>query len=334
MMKNVIRIGLLMMFGFFIAKGSSAQGLMKGLKIKAQDKIEQRIEQRANEKIDREIDKQLDNAEDELFKKKQEEEQEGDDDNNGNSDSNGKNNNDERLTSMMKRMGVGGESVPIEDSYNFNNLVQMHIESFDSLGKKISEGEFITHLSTNSKSMAYEFISGDMAEPGMGFIIVDALNKATIMLSEEDGKKTGLVYGLGTFFESVQEESMEDLDLTETPETYLANPNVSKTGRTKTIAGFKCEEYKYTDEQSVSNYWITQDIKMNTKDFFSTLFKTSLYSHGMAWGYMMEATTINNDNGEKSSMTVTKVDKNSNRKISMSDYQITNLGSFAPPAEK
>lgn len=326
MMKNVIRIGLLVIFSFFISQGFAAQGLMKGIKNKAQEKIEQRVEQRANEKIDNEIDKQLDKAEEAIFTE--------DEKNESGMVSNRKNNNDERLMSMMKQMGVGGEPVPIEDSYTLDNLVQMHIESFDESGKKTSEGEFITHLGSNSKSMAYELISGDVAEPGMGFIIVDAVNKATIMLSEEDGKKTGLVYGLGTFFESVQDESLEDLDLSETPETYLANPNVSKTGRTKTIAGFKCEEYKYTDENSVSNYWITQDIKMNTKDFFSTLFKTSLYTHGMAWGYMMEATTVNNTNGEKSNMTVTRVDKNSNRKISMSDYQITNLGSFTPPEEK
>ena len=269
-MKNVIRIGLLVIFSFFISQGIAAQGLMKGIKNKAQEKIEQRVEQRANEKIDNEIDKQLDKAEEAIFTE--------DEKNESGMVSNRKNNNDERLMSMMKQMGVGGEPVPIEDSYTLDNLVQMHIESFDESGKKTSEGEFITHLGSNSKSMAYELISGDVAEPGMGFIIVDAVNKATIMLSEEDGKKTGLVYGLGTFFESVQDESLEDLDLSETPETYLANPNVSKTGRTKTIAGFKCEEYKYTDENSVSNYWITQDIKMNTKDFFSTLFKTSLYS--------------------------------------------------------
>lgn len=322
-MKKLIRFALSVIFYLLFIQGVNGQGLMKGIKEKAQQKIEQRVEKRVEQKVDNEIDKQLDKAEDAIFKEKEKEEKE----------STGKRN-EERMTDLIRKMGVGGEPVPIEDSYTFDNLVQMHIESFDKSGKKTSEGEFITHLGSNSKSMAYEFISGDMAEPGMGFIIVDAVNKATIMLSEEDGKKTGLVYGLGTFFESVQEESMEDLDMSETPETYLANPNVSKTGRTKTIAGFKCEEYKYTDENSVSNYWITQDIKMNTKDFFSTLFKTSLYTHGMAWGYMMEATTVNNTNGEKSSMTVTRVDKNSNRKISLSDYQITNLGSFAQPEEQ
>lgn len=326
-MKKLIRIVLSVMFYLLVIQGVNGQSIMKGIKDKAQQRIEKKIEDRAMEKVDKEIDKQLDKAEDAIFKEKEED---VDDEEKVSTEKR----REERMTNLIKKMGVGGEPVTIEDSYTFDNLVQMHIESFDKSGKKTSEGEFITHLGSNSKSMAYEFISGDMAQPGMGFIIVDAVNNATIMLAEEDGKKTGLVYGLGTIFESVQEESMEDLDMSETPETYLANPNVSKTGRTKTISGLHCEEYKYSDENSVSNIWITKDLKMNTKDFFGLLFKTSLYSHGMGWGYMMEGTTVNNKNGEKSSMIVTRVDKNSNRKISMSDYQITNLGSFAPPEEQ
>jgi hypothetical protein len=319
-MKHLERISVTLLIFIFFCFTVSGQGIMKGLKDKAMQKIENKVEERANEKVDQEIDKQLDKAEDALFK--------------NDNKSTTENKNEQRMTDLIRKMGVGGEPVPIEDSYTFNNLVQMHIESFDGSGKKTSDGEFITYLSSNSKSMAYEFISGDLADPGVGMIIVDAANKATIMLSEENSQKTGLVYGLGTFFESVESESMEDLDLSETPETFLANPNVEKTGRTKIIEGFKCEEYKYTDENSVSNFWITQDIKMNTKDFFSTLFKTSLYSHGMAWGYMMETTTVNRKNGEKSSMTVTRVDKNTNINFAMSDYQITNLGSFKAPEEK
>ena len=139
---------------------------------------------------------------------------------------------------------------------------------------------------------------------------------------------------MGGFFESMGESyDDEDLNMSETPETYMANPNVNKTGRTKTIAGYKCEEFTYNDEYSKSNIWITKDMKLNTKDFMSTLFKTSMASHGMGWGYMMEATTINKESGEKSVMQVTKVDTNSNVKFSMNDYEITNLGSFNMPAE-
>jgi hypothetical protein len=289
--------------------------------------VEKRIEDRALDRADKEIDKQLDKIEEAIF-----------DDEEENSDSSANKNSsysrsEERLTNMMKKMGVG-EPVDFESSYSFENLVQMHIESYDKKGKKTSEGEFITHLSPDSKSMAYEFVSGDMAEPDLGLIIIDATNGATIILSEENGKKTGIVYGLGTFFQTVHDESLEDLDLSETPETYLMNPNVEKTGRTKTIAGLSCEEYKYNDEKTISNIWITRDLKMNTQDFFGALFKTALYSHGMGWGYMMEATSVNKESGEKSVMEVTKVDKNSRKKVLMSDYQITNIGSFgAPPKE-
>jgi hypothetical protein len=165
--------------------------------------------------------------------------------------------------------------------------------------------------------------------------IIDAENGATIILSEEKGEKTGIVYGMGAFFSSIgetYEEEEEEENLAETPEAYLANPNVKKTGRTKTIAGYKCEEYKFDDEETESEIWITQDLKMNTRDFFSTLFKTSLYAHGVPWGYMMEATTLDKKTGEKTVMQVTRVDSNSNTRFNLADYQITNLGSFTMPS--
>ena len=87
----------------------------------------------------------------------------------------------------------------------------------------------------------------------------------------------------------------------------------------------------FIDEDSESEIWITKDLKMNTRDFFSTLFKTSLYSRGVPWGYMMEATTIDKKTGEKTFMQVTRVDEKSNLRFSLADYQITNLGSFTMP---
>lgn len=326
-MKHLLIISLSVVFSIFIVQPASGQKILRDIKNRAQQKVEDRVEQRANEKVDKEIDKQLDKVEEAIFN--DEEKKSENIENKGASN----NNSEERLNNMMKRMGVGGEPVPVESAYAFDNLVQMHVESFDEKGKKISDGEFITHLSNDSKSMAYEFISGDMAQPGMDFIIIDAKNNATIILSEENGQKTGIIYGLGSFLQTAGANNVDDIDFSETPETYLANPNVEKTGRSKTIAGLSCEEYKYTDENTVSNVWITKDLKMNTQDFFSTLFKTAVYSHGMGWGYMMEATSVNKENGEKSVMEVTKVDKNSNKKVVMADYQVTNLGSFGAPVE-
>jgi hypothetical protein len=109
---------------------------------------------------------------------------------------------------------------------------------------------------------------------------------------------------------------------------------LKKTGRTKNIAGYKCEEYTFNDEETESEVWITTDLKMNTQDFFSTLFKTSLYSQGIPWGYMMEATTRQKNSGEKSFMQVTRVDQNSNTRFVLADYKVTNLGSFQVPVSE
>ena len=239
------------------------------------------------------------------------------------------------IGNLMKGLGLSTNPVPTADVYRFDHLIQMHLENYDKNGNMQDENEFITHFNPKTKSMAYEAISGEAANTGQGIFIIDAENEATIILTEDNGEKAGIVYGLGGYFESIGEDyEDEDFDMSETPETYLANPNVKKTGRTKTIAGYKCEEFVYNDEYSDSNVWITKDMKLNTKDFMSTLFKTSMASHGMGWGYMMEATTIDKESGEKSVMQVTKVDNNSNMKFVMSDYEITNLGSFQPPAEE
>ena len=50
--------------------------------------------------------------------------------------------------------------------------------------------------------------------------------------------------------------------------------------------------------------------------------------------FVMAATSVDKNNGEKSMMEVTRVDKNSKVKFSMSDYEIANLGTFTIPTEK
>jgi hypothetical protein len=296
-----------------------SQRLLKTLRQKAEKKIEQKIEEKAEEEMDKQIDKGFDKLDEALESEEDADAAEGNDMMNS------------RLQSLLKSAGVGGEPVPYENSYSFDYLIQMHLESYDKNGKETSNGEFITHLSPNSKSMAYQVVSGDMAKEGQGLFILDAENGAMIILNEENGEKQGMVYGMQSFFESMGATAEEEIDLSDTPETWAANPNVKKTGKTKKIAGLKCEEYLYNDENSESEIWITKDLKFDTGDFFSTLFKTSMASQGMGWGYMMEATTIDKESGEKSIMKVTRVDKNSNQDFDLMGYQITNLGNISIP---
>lgn len=326
----MLKFSILSLLLIALIQPANGQRLLKRLKEKTQNKIEQKINDRAEKKADEKIDESLDNIEESLENKSDSIKGKSDEEKNNSAEESM----DNRMQNMLKSMGMGGEPVPFENSYSFSYLIQMHIESFDKSGNSTSSGEFISHIDKESQSMAYEVISGDMAESGQGIFIIDAKNDAMLILNDKNGEKSGIVYGMGDFFENRGQTYEEEIDLSETPETYLANPNVKKTGKTKTIAGFKCEEYVYEDDESKSHVWITKDLKMNTRDFFSTLFNTSLYSHGMGWGYMLETTSINKNSGEKSVMEVTRIDKNSNKRFNLSGYQITNLGSMNMPAEE
>jgi hypothetical protein len=327
-MKLLINILLFAFLSVIYVQPVQGQRILRKLQEKVQESAEKKVEERVDKKIDEAIDKQLDKIEESMEKEKES----GTESSEGSSDRAERDRQrEQRMQNILKGIGMGGEPVPVADAYTFKQMIEMRVESFDKNGKKESEGDFITHLSPDSKSMAYQVVSGDMGNPGQGMFIIDAENGATIILNEEKGEKTGIVYGMGAFFSSIG-ETYEEENLAETPEAYLANPNVKKTGRTKTIAGYKCEEYKFNDEETESEVWITQDLKMNTQDFFSTLFKTNLYARGVPWGYMMEATTLNKESGDKSVMQVTRVDANSNKRFNLSEYQITNLGSFTMPS--
>jgi len=311
---------MLIFLGLFIIQTAQGQSLLKRIQQRAEKQVEKRVEKKAEEQVEKELDK----AEKRFDEAIQSDEEESED--NTRSD-------EARLQNIMKGFGLSGEPVPIADEYQFSHLIQMHFESYNKNGKKKDEGEFITHFNPDTKNVAYQALSGEAADQGM--FIIDTENGAIIILSNDGNEKNGIVYGMSGYFSTLGESyEEEEIDLSDTPETYLANPNVTKTGRTKNISGYKCEEFVYEDEYSKSNIWITKDIRLNTRDFMSTLFRTSMYSHGMGWGYMMEATTVDKDDGDKSVMQVTKVDASSNKRFNLDDYQITNLGSFQPPEQE
>jgi len=318
-MKTLYTLIILGYFIFSINYTAHSQGLLKRLTETAKEKVEEKMEEKAEQEAEKKLDEKLD----ELFELDDEE-----------TDAANDAARQARMQKMLQGFGMSGEPVPIADNYSFNHLLHMHIENFNKNGKKKDEGEFITHFNPETKSMAYEVVSGDIASTEQGLFILDSENGAMIILSNENNEKTGIVYGIGTFFQTLGETyNEEELDISETPDSYLANPNVNKTGRTKNIAGYKCEEYIYSDEETESQIWITKDLKMNMQDFFSTLFKTSLYSHGMPWGTVMEVTTEDKSSGEKSTMQVVKVDDNSKKSFALNEYEITNLGSFNIPSQ-
>lgn len=313
---------MILFFFFAVSETASAQGFLNKLSKKVQDKIESKVEDKVDQKVDEKVDESLDK----VF-------EEGEDSADTRSTSEKQN---ERLSKMMKGIGMSGEPVPIENDYVFDSKLQMHIESYKKNGEKDSDGEFITYINPNGKNFAYEFIGGDMKQKGQGTFIMDFENKAMIMLTEEKGERQGIVYGfdmegmMDAGFDAETYEGLEDADMS----NMAMSPYVEKTGRTKTVEGYRCEEYRYDnpEDDTKASFWISKDVNIMTRDFMSTMLKSATYSHGMPWGFVMESESENTRTGERSVMRVTDIDNKANKQFSMSAYQITNLGSMKIPA--
>jgi hypothetical protein len=230
--------------------------------------------------------------------------------------------------------GVSSEPVKYEDRYVFKSSVTMEFKTIDKTGKEESDGNMITFFNPDEKYTAYEFINTDPKDQNdgkAGIFILDYKNKATIILSA-DNENSGIAYGMDENFtddklSSVTENnSAENENLSDTE-----NPLLKKTGRTKTIAGYKCEEYKYDDKNITSRLWITKDLHWSNRDMLQKAFSGSVYSHEVTDGFLMESETKDKSTGKKMIFRVTEVNKDKTITFNMADYNITNVGKMSLP---
>ena len=169
---------------------SFLEKMAKHAKQKAQKEAESRAEKKANEKIDKEIDNAFDNLEKQFDKEQKKEAKQS---KKSSSDSQQDINKD--LNSFMSKMGVSTTPVPIEDSYSFNSSVTMNFKSYSKDGKLENDGNMVSYFVSGQNTIAYEFIDGNIKtsqKDKTGTFILDYKNKATIILSNENGQKTGM----------------------------------------------------------------------------------------------------------------------------------------------
>lgn len=323
-MKKLITITLMVILAILIPGTCHSQSLLERAASKAKEKLEQKAEKKAEQKIDESVEKQAaGNVSDGTDRAATPGESSAQRD-------------QRRMQGILKGIGLSGEPVPIEDSYSFSSRIQMHMETRDKNNKITSEGEFITYMNPDQLNFAYEILSGEMNNKGKGIFIVDMKNKASVFLSEEEGTRKGIVYGLDFNPEEnvIQEESVNSDKDTRNMESL--NPNLKKTGRTKQIAGYPCEEFVYEDPENEGEirYWLTDNLNMKTNSYMGSVLKSSLWTTGVTSGFLMESESLDKKTGEKSLMQVTEVNSSAGKKFLMADYQITNLGNITMPAEK
>jgi hypothetical protein len=213
----------------------------------------------------------------------------------------------------------GNVDLKYSEEYKFTSRLHQQTETYDK--KDVSKMDFYTYFSSTSPSACIESKSlkddkGNEA-PVSALIILDAENKCVLMLSDMNGQKMGLI-------SPIQDETTDQTQESDKPAEKVTPPTVTKTGNTKVIAGYKCDEYTYKDPDSkgMGKVWFSKDVVLNVdKRGWAKAGMPAYYGFaGFKEGVILSWESYD-ENGKLSARSETKeINNNFNHSISTAGY--------------
>ncbi len=217
--------------------------------------------------------------------------------------------------SGLSRMGT--VTIPYEENYEFQGKIVMETK-FYSNGNQEEPGvmNMVLWMGNDNASFGVvnEFVSGEIEAENLNIItIADNKNDCYIILF---GGESGEDEGMGMI------SSISENDVTDYQQNQAATerPEITKTGKTKTIAGYKCNEYQYIEDDSKASVWIAESSLFEFDRFQLMKAGMSTYYSNMGGDGFVMAYEGYVDNEMAVSMEVTEVDKNATNSISTSGY--------------
>ena len=280
------------------------QGIFDRIKKKAADAVSQKAEDKVNNKIDEMSQKLVDNSFAAVF---------------GDSSAAGAKGGPGAAGSPFS---LGGNA-KTEDSYTFNVVTTMEIESSKST-KSDGKAVLMMHFNTNEPYTGTSIVSTDPKQQGSAFIILDAKNQAMVMLMASEKSKFSIAYGWKDAQKFAPPPASAPKEQAQVNwDTVKVWRNYSKIG-TKTIAGYSADGYRLDGSDGTVDIWVSRDPQLSVGNMFAAnsgmkQMKGRLpaeYPQGM----LLQMTSMNNKSGEKVTMTVTKIDTNAHVTYAMSDY--------------
>jgi hypothetical protein len=142
-----------------------------------------------------------------------------------------------------------------KEDYSFTSRIYMVTESYDK--KDVTKMDFYMFYSSSAPVIGIETNTINTKEEGsvpvVAKMVMDGENKSFLMLTDMNGMKMGIISGVP----DENASPADDKSKKSTPPTF------TKTGNTRVICGYKCDEYAYTSEDKTSGkVWFTKDAKL------------------------------------------------------------------------
>lgn len=220
-------------------------------------------------------------------------------------------------------LGIGKVKVNYETNYSYTGLMKSKVELYEkgSLnGTMISD----TWFDPANMNVAIEMSGADGKEAkkqvaAAGTVICDMVNKVLIMLTENENGKSGIISPIPDSVLVEKPASAEETD---------GDYKVVKTGNTREIAGYKCDEYEVTHGKDLFRMWTTKniDFKLNKK----TMRQSGMpkyYSKIPDLGAVLASEEYSN-NVIVTKTEVLEIDKNRSHSVSTEGYQLMQINMF------
>ena len=156
--------------------------------------------------------------------------------------------------------GVFGAKIDnkFNDEYKFTGRIYTQMETYDK--KEVNKADFYTYFNSTTMNAGIEvkpvnYKEGDKTQPMV--ILFDSDNRTMMMLLVKEGPKTGFISGIPS-------DSAMAAQAKNQKGATAEKPTITKTGNSRVIAGYKCDEYKVmeADKEGYANVWMTKDVKL------------------------------------------------------------------------
>lgn len=160
---------------------------------------------------------------------------------------------DSTVTANSSPFGGLFSAKTVDKEYTFDLALHMEIQTKDKRGK----GDPIDMISHYSSDSAY-----------IGTEMQDVFN----ILDFSEMKSYSIIGGKVTIvnLQSFIDRANKNAKKTKSDEEAAASFTYEKSGRTETIAGYKCDEYLLKSEDSEGEVWVTEGIGINPQAYAKT----------------------------------------------------------------
>jgi hypothetical protein len=207
------------------------------------------------------------------------------------------------------------------EDYNFTSRIYMQTETYDK--KDVMKMDFFMYYSSVSPSVGIETqtISNQdgKSAPIAASTVMDGENKCFLMLTDMNQMKMGIISAIP-----------DENTATQGKDTKKATPpTFTKTGNTRTIAGYKCDEYSYvsTEDKTTGKVWFTKEVKLKIdKHGWQNTNMASFYGNPDFTGGIILANEAYDKNGKMTMKSETKeINENFPHSISVKGYTLRQM---------